>query len=109
MAKPILWQEITWPEVKKLSEESGIAILPIGSTEQHGFHCPCGVATYNAIELSKMVSERTGVIVAPPAWYGSNPYFHYGFIGTIPIRATVQIELVRDIVKGIVNSGFKKK
>jgi len=94
--------------VKKVSEEVGIAILPIGSTEQHGFHCPCGVDTFNAIELSKKVSEQTGAIVAPPMCYGSHPYFHYGFVGTIPIRATVQIELVRDVIKGLVNSGFKK-
>jgi creatinine amidohydrolase/Fe(II)-dependent formamide hydrolase-like protein len=108
MGKAIMWHDITWPEVKRISEEVGIAILPIGSTEQHGFHCPCGVDTFNAIELSKKVSELTGAIVAPPMYYGSHPYFHYGFIGTIPIRATVQIELVRDVIKGLVNSGFKK-
>ena len=108
MGKPVLWQEITWPEVKKVSEKVGIAILPIGSTEQHGFHCPCGVDTFNAWELSKIVSEQTGAIVAPPMWYGSHPYFHYGFTGTLPIRATVQIELVRDVIKSLVNSGFKK-
>ena len=108
MGKPVIWHEVSWQEVKKVSETLGIAILPIGSTEQHGFHCPCGVDTYNAYELAKKVSERTGAIVAPAMPYGSHPYFHYGFIGTIPIRATVQIEFVRDVVKGIVNSGFKK-
>ena len=108
MGKPLIWHNITWPEVKKVSEEIGIAILPIGSTEQHGFHCPCGVDSFNAYELSKMVSEKTGAIVAPTMNYGSHPYFHYGFTGTIPIRATVQIELVRDVIKGLVNSGFKK-
>ena len=108
MGKALIWHDITWPEVKKASEEVGIAILPIGSTEQHGFHCPCGVDTFNAYDLSKLVSEQTGAIVAPVMPYGSHPYFHYGFIGTIPIRATVQIELVRDLVKGLVNCGFKK-
>ncbi len=108
MSKPIIWQEITWPEIKKVSREVGIAILPIGATEQHGFHCPTGVDFYNAYEISKRVSARTGAIVAPPMPYGSHPYFHYGFAGTIPIRATTQIEFVRDVVKGLVNSGFKK-
>ncbi len=108
MAKPVIWQEITWPEIKEVSEKVGIAILPIGATEQHGFHCPAGVDFYNAYELSKKVSERTGAIVAPPMPYGSHPYFHYGFTGTLPIRATTQIEFIRDIVKGLVNSGFNK-
>lgn len=106
--EPIIWQEITWPEVKKVSEEIGIAILPIGATEQHGLHCPTGVDFYNAYEISKRVSAKTGAIVAPPMPYGSHPYFHYGFVGTIPIRATTQIEFVRDVVKGLVNSGFRK-
>lgn len=106
--KPVIWQEITWPEIKKVADEVGIAILPIGATEQHGFHCPAGVDFYNAYEISKRVSAKTGAIVAPPMPYGSHPYFHYGFVGTLPIRATTQIEFVRDIVKGLVNSGFRK-
>lgn len=106
MAK--LWQEMTWKEIKKKSKENDIVLFPIGATEQHGFHCPTGVDWFNAFEISKRVSDKTGVIVAPPMPYGSHPYFHYGFVGTIPIRATVQIELVRDIIKGFVNSGFNK-
>jgi len=106
--KPIIWQEIKWRDVKKVADEVGIAILPIGATEQHGFHCPTGVDFYNAYEISKRVSARTGAIVAPPMPYGSHPYFHYGFTGTIPIRATTQIEFVRDVIKGLVNSGFRK-
>jgi creatinine amidohydrolase/Fe(II)-dependent formamide hydrolase-like protein len=106
--KPIIWQEIPWPEIKKVADEVGIAILPIGATEQHGFHCPAGVDFYNAYEISKRVSAKTGAIVAPPMPYGSHPYFHYGFVGTIPIRATTQIEFVRDVIKGLVNSGFRK-
>ena len=108
MNKPIIWQEIKWRDVKKVADEVGIAILPIGATEQHGFHCPTGVDFYNAYEISKRISEKTGAIVAPPMPYGSHPYFHYGFVGTIPIRATTQIEFVRDVVKGLVNSGFRK-
>ena len=106
--KPIIWQEIKWRDVKKVADEVGIAILQIGATEQHGFHCPTGVDFYNAYEISKRVSARTGAIVAPPMPYGSHPYFHYGFTGTIPIRATTQIEFVRDVIKGLVNSGFRK-
>ena len=54
------------------------------------------------------MSALTGAIVAPPMPYGSHPYFHYGFVGTLPIRATTQIEFVRDVIKGLVNSGFRK-
>lgn len=106
--KALLWQEMTSPEIISLSKECDIALLPIGATEQHGYHCPCGVDFFNAYEIAKIVSKSTGAIVAPPIPYGSHPYFHYGFVGTLPIRATVQIEFVKDIVKGLVNCGFNK-
>ncbi len=108
MGMPVLWNELTWVQIDELRKQNDIVIFPIGATEQHGFHCPTGVDHFNAYELSKRVSARTGSIVAPLMPYGSHPYFHYGFVGTIPIRATVQIEFVRDVIKGLVNSGFKK-
>lgn len=108
MGKELVWYNLTWKEIKEISEKNDIVIFPIGSTEQHGFHCPTGVDHFNAFELSKKVSSRTETLVAPPMPYGSHPYFHYGFVGTLPIRATVQIEFVRDVIKGLVNNGFKK-
>jgi creatinine amidohydrolase len=62
MGKPLIWHNITWPEVKKVSEEIGIAILPIGSTEQHGFHCPCGVDSFNAYDLNSKLNLYTTLI-----------------------------------------------
>lgn len=108
MKKPLIWQEMTWLELKELSSKLDIVLLPIGATEQHGLHCPTGVDFYNAYEISKRISAQTGVVIAPPIPYGSHPYFHYGFVGTLPIRATTQIALIRDVIKGLVNSGFKK-
>lgn len=105
---PKLWQEMTWIDLREEAKKCDIVMFPIGATEQHGPHCPTGVDWFNAFEIAKRVSDRTGVVVAPPMPYGSHPYFHYGFVGTLPIRATVQIELVRDIIKGLVNSGFNK-
>lgn len=103
-----LWLKMKRPEIEQAVKECDICLLPIGSTEQHGEHLPCGADFFNAVGIAERVSERTGVIVAPPLPYGSHPYFHYGYLGTLPIRQTVQIELVRDIVKSLVNCGFTK-
>jgi creatinine amidohydrolase len=67
-----------------------------------------GADYFNAMGISEMISKRTGVIVAPGLPYGSHPYHHFGYAGTIPLRPSTQITLVRDIVKGFVNSGFNK-
>ncbi len=108
MGQARLWYDMSWPEIKELASKLDIALLPIGATEQHGHHCPAGVDFFNAEGLARMVSEQTGAIVAPGIPYGSHPYFHYGFVGTIPIRAATQMALVRDVVKGIADSGFNK-
>lgn len=40
-------QEMTWEEVREASFRSrGVILLPVGSTEQHGFHLPLGNDTY---------------------------------------------------------------
>jgi len=48
-----------------------MAILPVGSTEQHGPHLSVNVDTVSAYAVAKEVSARTGVPVLPALPYGS--------------------------------------
>lgn len=109
--KALLWEEMKWPEIKEYLKECDIVLLPIGATEQHGLHLPCGTDFFNAREIAKKVSEKTGVIVAPVIPYGSHPYSHHydrKHPATIPISETTQIELVKDIVRSLSILGFNK-
>lgn len=103
-----LW-EMKWPELVEYAQKvCDVAIIPIGSIEQHGPHSPLGTDALNAIKVAEMVSERTGAVVAPPIWYGAHMYHQLGFPGTIPIRSDVLKEYVKDVIRGLVNAGFKK-
>lgn len=103
-----LW-EMKWTELKDYTERvCDVAIVPVGSIEQHGPHAPLGVDTLNAWKVAELVSERTGAVVAPPIWYGSHMYHQLGFPGTVPIRSDVLKEYVKDVIRGLVNAGFKK-
>ena len=31
---------LTWPEIKAAAERDAVVIVPVGSTEQHGYHLP---------------------------------------------------------------------
>jgi len=108
MDKAKWWSDMSRPEIEDQVKKCDIVLLPIGATEQHGPHLPCGSDYFNAMGIAEMVSKRTGVIIAPGIPYGSHPYYHYGWTGTIPVRNSTQIMMVRDIVKGFVNSGFNK-
>ncbi|TRO48691.1 creatininase family protein [Candidatus Bathyarchaeota archaeon] len=77
--------EISWSEAKELFQETDVAILPVGSTEQHGPHNPLGTDHLVAEALSKVVGERTGVPVLPIIPVGISEH-HRQFPGTLWVR-----------------------
>ncbi len=100
-------QEMTWEEVKERIDEVGLAIIPVGSTEQHGRHLPVGTDTFVAIKIAEDVAKETGAVVAPPVWFGWSPH-HMCLPGTINVRPEVLVELLYDIGVSLVKHGFKK-
>lgn len=105
---PSVWiQDLTWEEVAAHLDRDRIAILPVGSTEQHGPAGVLGVDTYVAITLAEDVAERAGVLVAPPLWYGDSSH-HGAFPGTITIRPDTLTLLVRDVVRSLARHGFDR-
>ena len=70
--KPVLWEWLTWEEIGALRGSGmDMAILPVGSTEQHGPHLSVNVDTLCADTLARGVSARTGVPVLPALPYGA--------------------------------------
>ncbi|MEM1566032.1 MAG: creatininase family protein [Candidatus Bathyarchaeia archaeon] len=108
MPKSVWYQELSWPEIVEHAKKCDIIIIPVGSIEMHGPHCPVGVDSLNVQKMAERVAKRTGVLVAPPIWYGAHMYMQYGFPGTIPIRSDILKQFVKDVVTGLVKNGFKK-
>ena len=70
--KPVLWEWLTWEEVGVLRASGmDMAILPVGSTEQHGPHLSLNVDTLSADAVARRVSAETGVPVLPALPYGA--------------------------------------
>lgn len=63
-------EEMTRPQVEARIRTYPVAILPIGSCEQHGPHLPLGTDTILAREIAKRVSEKTGALVFPSLNFG---------------------------------------
>jgi creatinine amidohydrolase len=97
----------TWPEVEAYLEQSQGIILPIGSTEQHG---PTGLIGTDAIcaeAIARGVGEATKAIVGPTINVGMALH-HTAFPGTISLRPSTLIQLIRDYVTCLAKSGFNK-
>lgn len=105
---PSVWmQDLTWEEVEAYLGRDRVAIVPIGSTEQHGPAGPLGVDAYVAITLAEDVAQRTDVLCTPPIWFGDSSH-HSGFPGTISIRTETLMLLVRDVCRSLVKHGFNR-
>jgi creatinine amidohydrolase len=100
-------QELTWQDVDEYLKHDDTVILPIGSTEQHGPAGPLGVDTYAAIALAEDAAKRAGVLVTPPLWFGDSPH-HLGFPGTISLKPTTLMLVVKDIVHTLYQNGMRR-
>jgi creatinine amidohydrolase len=62
--------ELTWPKVGRILAEDPRLIMTIGALEQHGPHLPIGTNIFIAEQVARTVSERCGILRAPPFSYG---------------------------------------
>jgi creatinine amidohydrolase len=97
----------TWQEVEAYLQQSRGIILPIGSTEQHG---PTGLIGTDAIcaeAIARGVGEATQAIVCPTINVGMALH-HTAFPGTISLRPSTMILVIKDYVTCLTKAGFTK-
>lgn len=106
--KNLWWQYMSWKDVVDHSKKCDIAILPLGSIEQHGLHLPTGHDTLQLFPMLEAISEKTGAILLPCPWYGAHPHHHHNFPGTIPLSSNTLRLLIKDVIYGASIAGYNK-
>jgi creatinine amidohydrolase len=76
--------------------ESGIAIMPMGATEQHGSHLPLNTDTITASYFAEYVAKELHAMLLPPMPFGTS-LEHAGFRGTISLKPEVLISFIQNI------------
>lgn len=107
---PHLLGELSWPEAQKRFKEVDIALLPVGSIEQHGPHLPLDTDAFDAQYLARKVAEACSEpkpLVLPLIPYGVS-YHHDDFSGTMGISPKTLSNLVYDIGMGAARQGITK-
>jgi creatinine amidohydrolase len=99
--------ELRRPQVEDYLAGNDIVLLPIGSVEQHGRHLPLMTDAAQAIAVAEGVAARTGVLIAPPVWYGWSP-FHLCYPGSLTLRPETLSALVEDILNSLIHGGFAR-
>ena len=99
--------DISWKDAGDIFEETDVAILPVGSTEQHGPHNPLGTDYLVAAATSKAVGERTGVPVLPVIPVGVSEH-HRQFPGSLWVPPNVFRAYVKAAILSAVSHGPRK-
>jgi len=109
------WSRMTAPQLREIAARNGsLAILPVGSLEQHGPHLPVITDTASASAVSVraarlVVAGPAGVPVAvlPGLWLGMSEH-HLPFGGTISIDFAAYRGVLEGIVRSLRALGFHR-
>lgn len=104
-------QKISTLTATELPLGSRIAVLPIGSNEQHGPHLPTGTDSIIVESVVRGVGKRYSAqdpfIFLPLMPYGKSPE-HMDFAGTISFKAATLMAVLDDIVSSLHTHGVRK-
>lgn len=104
MSHDVEWAKLTGPEIRAVAARGdALAVLPIGSLEQHGPHLPVitdtASASAAAIRAARLVADEMPVLVLPGLWTGMSEH-HLPFGGTISLN----FNDLRGVLSGVVRS-----
>ncbi|WEL18623.1 Creatinine amidohydrolase [Halorhabdus sp. SVX81] len=99
--------ESTWPDAKAV--ETDLAVLPVGSTEQHGPHAPLGTDAIIAEAVADAAVEAYPgeVVVAPPITVGVSEE-HRAFAGSLWVSEDTFRATVRETVASLAHHGWDR-
>src|SRR5438445_6269176 len=98
--------DMNWMIVEAYLKTDDRCVLPLGSTEQHAY-LSLSVDSILSERVSLEAAEPLGVPVFPVFAYGITPYFR-AFPGSISLRISTYLNVVRDMLDGFAEHGFKR-
>ncbi|MFC6862735.1 creatininase family protein [Halomicroarcula sp. GCM10025817] len=100
-------RDATWPDAEAV--DTDLAVLPVGSTEQHGPHAPLGtdVLTADAVARAGVAAHEGEVVVAPAIPVGVAEE-HRHFPGTLWVSEDTFRDYVRETVGSLAHHGWDR-
>lgn len=97
MGGAVILAELTSEEAARARDL--IALLPLGSVEQHAAHLPTGTDALLAAAVAREVeaARPESVLLLPPVWYGASDH-HAGFAGTVSVGSELLARTVAAVV-----------
>ena len=98
--------DMNWMQVEQVLRRDDRAVVPVGSTEQHGY-LSLSVDAILAERVACEAAEPLGVPVFPILNYGITPYFR-AYPGSVSLRLDTYHRIVADLVESLAGAGFTR-
>ncbi|MFB6303163.1 MAG: creatininase family protein [Haloferacaceae archaeon] len=96
-----------WPDLEEYFAAESLALVPVGSTEQHGPHLPLATDHLIAEAFAREAAERTGYLRTPTIDVGVSPH-HRQFHGTMWADAPAFRDYVESVTRNLAYHGIDR-
>ena len=96
-----------WPDLDAYFAEESLALVPLGSTEQHGPHLPEGTDHLIAEGFARAAAERTNYLCTPTINVGVSSH-HRQFHGTMWVDAPAFRDYVESFTRNLASHGIDR-
>ena len=95
------------PDLRKLiKKKKQIAIIPVGSIEQHGPHLPISTDSDIVTEISLQLSDKINGVLLPTIDYGISDE-HFPFFN-LSIKKSTLSRILEDICESLIKNGISR-
>lgn len=102
-------RQMTWRDAKAAFATARVALVPVGSTEQHGPHMTLDTDSAIADAFARKIGEALGdaAVLCPTINLGMSEH-HLAFAGTLTLRAPTLLGLIADVVESLAHHGLRR-
>jgi len=90
---------------KTIKRKKHIAIIPVGSIEQHGPHLPISTDSDIVTEVSKKIADKLGYMLLPTLNYGVS--FEHAPFFNLSIKKVTLKNMLNDLCSSLADNGIK--
>jgi len=107
--RPLLYERLTWPEVRRAAGEDRVCLVPVATLEDHGPHLPLDTDLRIVSEICRRAAGEAHdqTVLLPAIPHGYDPH-HMDFPGPISIGWETFTRYCKDVGVSLARHGFKR-
>jgi len=100
-------ENYSWKSARRVFQRRKVALVPVGSTEQHGPHLPLGTDFLTAHALAESAARHTGAICTPVVPIGVSAH-HRQFWGTLWVSPQTFRQYMQEVATSLEYHGIRR-